>query len=431
VYTVSPSGGDDTANIQAAFDAAVAAGPGSVVQLTAGTFYCDIILIENFQGSFKGAGKDLTILDTVRGLDPDAPGLTLIYPDPSDPNPLNPVVFWFGFENGDVTITDMTFAPTHLHPAEPYFMHYMLSTDIRNTIWLAGTVNGRFERLGFEAIHKDDGWPEPNLGYGITPSGYWILDEPGGEVIEHEHLIGDIYVASCTFKNTFAGVGVAVADGSVVIGGSPNKKNVMDNIYYGVAAWQCTNSNVEISYNHISEAKYCGIIIDNEFVSWITSPSNVLISHNHVSGVLWADGIGIIDYYPLFGLDATLNAVVSNNNVVINSIWGGVYGIGANDAVICNNKISGEMVYGITFWESAGCTILGNNLDYVEASLATIWFDEGTSDCLVVGGGAEITVLDLGFDNTVVGVNNQHGNPPGPEIREAMEQKQAIIKSTR
>ena len=55
--TVTPSGGDDTAAIQAAFDAAVQAGPGSTVQLTAGHFYTNDILVQNFRGYFKGAGK--------------------------------------------------------------------------------------------------------------------------------------------------------------------------------------------------------------------------------------------------------------------------------------------------------------------------------------------------------------------------------------
>jgi hypothetical protein len=51
VFTVHPSGGDDTTAIQAAFDAAVAAGPGSMVKLTAGHFYSTNIVVENFRGS--------------------------------------------------------------------------------------------------------------------------------------------------------------------------------------------------------------------------------------------------------------------------------------------------------------------------------------------------------------------------------------------
>ena len=67
VISVSPSGNynDDADNIQDALDDAVAAGPGSTVQLTAGTFYLNKgIEVEGFDGYFKGAGKDKTILTT-------------------------------------------------------------------------------------------------------------------------------------------------------------------------------------------------------------------------------------------------------------------------------------------------------------------------------------------------------------------------------
>ena len=65
VFVVAPSGDPetDTTNIQAAFDLASAAGSGSKVRLTAGTFQlCRPIVAVNFDGSFKGAGMDKTII---------------------------------------------------------------------------------------------------------------------------------------------------------------------------------------------------------------------------------------------------------------------------------------------------------------------------------------------------------------------------------
>ena len=74
-FVVAPSGGhDDTAALQQAFDAAVAAGPGSVVKLTKGKFYTNEILVDGFDGCFTGAGMDRTVIDTLRGLDPAASG---------------------------------------------------------------------------------------------------------------------------------------------------------------------------------------------------------------------------------------------------------------------------------------------------------------------------------------------------------------------
>ena len=59
---MSPSGGNDTHDIQKAFKAAVAAGPGSVVQLTAGHFTIDDMLVTGFKGTFRGAGKGKTVI---------------------------------------------------------------------------------------------------------------------------------------------------------------------------------------------------------------------------------------------------------------------------------------------------------------------------------------------------------------------------------
>ena len=53
-FGVTPSGADDTAALQQAFDAAVAAGPGSVVKLTAGEFYTNEILVTASTAASRG-----------------------------------------------------------------------------------------------------------------------------------------------------------------------------------------------------------------------------------------------------------------------------------------------------------------------------------------------------------------------------------------
>lgn len=60
-----PSGGDDTAQIQAAFDM-VAGKKRSTIELASGVFtVSEPIQAADFDGTFKGAGKDLTIVQTV------------------------------------------------------------------------------------------------------------------------------------------------------------------------------------------------------------------------------------------------------------------------------------------------------------------------------------------------------------------------------
>jgi hypothetical protein len=79
--TVSPTGDVtgmlDHANLMGAFDEAELLGPGSTVQLTAGTFYVrEIIQVRNFSGTFRGVGSRKaggaahTVITTPRGPGP-------------------------------------------------------------------------------------------------------------------------------------------------------------------------------------------------------------------------------------------------------------------------------------------------------------------------------------------------------------------------
>ena len=102
-FYVHPSGGNDTKAIQATFNKAVAAGPGSVVQLSAGHFYVNAIWVKGFNGVFRGTGG-LTVIDTPRAHDPSLAAVN----DPSDPAAAHePFAFLFGFSGGHLGISDM------------------------------------------------------------------------------------------------------------------------------------------------------------------------------------------------------------------------------------------------------------------------------------------------------------------------------------
>ena len=119
-FVVAPSGADDTAALQQAFDAAVAAGPGSVVKLTAGKFYTNEILVDGFDGCFTGAGMDRTVVDTLRGLDSELPGVKLVM-DPDDESvPLAEWTSLIAFVRSDVRVADMSFDITAVEPCEQW-----------------------------------------------------------------------------------------------------------------------------------------------------------------------------------------------------------------------------------------------------------------------------------------------------------------------
>lgn len=122
VFTVSPSGNynDDSHNIQSALDAAVTTGHGSTVQLTRGTFYLkDRIEVNGFEGYFKGAGKDKTILTTHDQVVFDIPTHQL------------PCLI--KFRCGNINMSDMTISITNLEPykmADPDWSGFFSPTAV-------------------------------------------------------------------------------------------------------------------------------------------------------------------------------------------------------------------------------------------------------------------------------------------------------------
>ena len=77
---VAPSGGDDTQSLQAALDAASAAGPGAVIQLTRGVFRVGRPLVGlNLDVTIRGAGMGRTQVIADGGVNPD--GLFQLLPD--------------------------------------------------------------------------------------------------------------------------------------------------------------------------------------------------------------------------------------------------------------------------------------------------------------------------------------------------------------
>jgi pectin methylesterase-like acyl-CoA thioesterase len=65
IFVPPPNGVDDTANIQAALDACVAKGADCTVQLAAGIYHTRQIVEYNFNGTFRGADTDSTIIDAL------------------------------------------------------------------------------------------------------------------------------------------------------------------------------------------------------------------------------------------------------------------------------------------------------------------------------------------------------------------------------
>jgi hypothetical protein len=166
-FYVHPSGGGDTAAIQAAFNAAVKAGPGSTVQLSAGTFYTNNIVVQNFKGYFRGAGQGRTLIDCLRGLDPSLPGAT----EAGNPG------YWlslFLFRGGNLSVSDMSFDITASSPAEQWNNAGTPADYLGTMVQVCGNASSSFSRVGFMAgSGNDSGF---NADEGLLMSGIAPID---------------------------------------------------------------------------------------------------------------------------------------------------------------------------------------------------------------------------------------------------------------
>jgi len=104
VIDVSPTGADDTASLQCAIDAAIAAGRPMSIRLAAGTFHTSQLVAKGFNGRLAGSGKDATVL---------ANPATPMFVTPLDfylaePSATNPWPSLLAFVDGDFKVSDLT-----------------------------------------------------------------------------------------------------------------------------------------------------------------------------------------------------------------------------------------------------------------------------------------------------------------------------------
>ena len=111
-----PSGGDDTAMLQAALNDGVSH-PGSTVQLAAGTYLTKQLSAENFHGTFKGKGMDVTIIEALPNLEVSQE-IPIWNSPPSLGNKYPMLILFFG---GDVKVSDMTIRANEINPLAGWY----------------------------------------------------------------------------------------------------------------------------------------------------------------------------------------------------------------------------------------------------------------------------------------------------------------------
>lgn len=266
VITVKPSGVDDTANIQCAFDTADS---GSEVRLRAGTFYTAQIVVNDFHGKFYGAGSKYTKVTNLPNL--YVTPVDFYFNPPSENNPWPSLIV---FVEGDFVVSDLAI---HISGDNGTTGWTIFGIDppiieLAHGIAVLGPyADSRFERLLVEGEPADNSLLGYNLINGIFYEGFV------GEV--PPPISGQFHVVDSTFRQVGSGTPLYnLYLAKVVV-----NKNTFDDVFLGMDGGDFVNSSLEFSQNTVNA--FIGLDIYNlDLVEDVGS--TILIRNNRFQGVI-------------------------------------------------------------------------------------------------------------------------------------------------
>lgn len=447
VHVGPPSGGDDTATLQAALDECVALGPGCTVQLAAGTYLTRQLFTKDFHGTFTGKGMDVTIIQALPNLPVSQDNPVWMNPPTAD-NKYPMLVLFFG---GDITVSDMTIRALEGHQLQAWFIHEDFATTY---MWAVLEFMGQSEamnvvvnRVALQGTYAESG-PEYSGGY--NASGLSIDPYPTVYHPPPGRLSGTFRISASRFDTFVEAMGAAaLSESRLAIGGSPSEANVFQNSACAAILLDLNSSTVDFSYNDVtvSTLAFAGIVAWQAVLGPVAAPSSFLVQRNRIKATgSYQDGIWLVDYGTVFGEGKTGDFAISNNEITIEPSQGipayaGIETDFTEGTIISNNRIVGGGLFGMALEGDTQAMVKANNVQEVTAEYAPIglmtnlWFAPDivvpTTDSTVVGFGQRTNAYDEGIDNTLVGVNNMQGHPPGPAIRDAMKRRMEMVKSVR
>ena len=402
VFSVSPSdditGETDWQNIMLAFDAAQEAGYGSVVKLQPGTFYIRRpIQVTNFSGTFAGAGMDVTVITNPpgRGLEgssaPTLPiGTPIIFIQDStwDPTALTQDIT---VEHLSVTLTESpipvgllgdTFAFTN--------MIEFHGTSGSETVKINATFNsveidgGNIADWGVQFLNQFD-FTEDTIAItyrGETLSVRNVTGWPGG--FGFRNSSGVWQFNDCVFAN--------LAESAIDMshGDSPDLDLVVDR-----GIFQNTNVISSLNWNSMNR-------------------SSVQISHSAIVQPASANRAGV-------ELIGNIDAVINNNQFHSDRAWSNL--LWWTRSVVMNNRYTGTRADNIAIvYNGVESVFLGN--DFHRWSGPSLYLAPESSGNTVIGQrGKVLDAIDLGTDNTLVGVNTSGIPQLGRELADGIHQR--------
>jgi hypothetical protein len=433
IFTVSPNGVDDTANILQAFADAQASGPGATVQFTAGTFITDLINVVNFHGFVKGMGQDKTII---------TPRANLSCQAAIDQGYLPSL---FRFSEGSIKVSALTlnFPVDQCPPYTFSWWNGELTTWLYAGFTFTGPAPVNMTECGYLNRGKVDAAVDRVSV--IAREGASVVAEVigGGEFVTQDSCSGYGYNTDTTLKVTRSYFENGMMGGPVVAnvdgGGIIIKGNTIKGGGFGMWVADVANAVVLVSDNilenpvwngiNLLQGAYAEIMVPAAPAQFIVRNNTIKIKDEYVWGIL------LVDNTPFLGENETprMNVLLEGNQVIQNGPTTiGLVGMGVHNALVLNNRFSGQGETAIANgypssygdFPSVGWFIRGNDLRSLQpyppaTSMNKIVLGELSRDCRVVTGSTD-DVLDLGTDNVVIGGRLRSGRAPALHLLHKM-----------
>lgn len=400
-----PNGLDDTANLQAALDAAVTHGPGATVQLAAGTYRTNQLVATNFQGRLKGAGQTQTTLVAKANLPVNVGDGQWPLPDASHPWPV-----LITFIDGDIRVSDLAISvPTADGTATAVYDSPQFGDGVSGLISVLlfmgqYPTNAVVERVAITGAQDVTPWGY-NVITGINYSSYYPdSGNPGGTL----WLKGNFTVQNCTLRTMGLGTGFngRHQDNQVVIGGAPGRGNVIQDVILGIDLELAQNAGFEVSFNQVS-ARMVGLwetkIFSQGAASYPpTAPSGFFI-HDNTFTITGAEAPGEQGAIAIIDTAASpwIRASVYNNRIAMDDMYSyGIIATHTQGTTIRSNTFTGMGTSGINLAGATLATVEDNRFGDFVANTCDIFIDGSSSGNRVILASPDDTVEDYGTDET-------------------------------
>jgi hypothetical protein len=409
-----PGSLDDTARIEAALDACSAPAPACTVRLGPGTFHVGLIVAEEFNGAFVGAGIGQTVIKAM----PDIPANFSLLEPYGKGNRLPNLI---GFLGGRITVADMSirvegYQPVQGHQYLPgfpttYFMNALLTFSQKP----GGTApHARVHRVELSGADGDAG---AFYGKPLPPGMGVNLNTPlffGGFLFNPVVIGGSFEARDVLLHRAITGFHtLRTEDSRVTVTNAIITESVT-----GLGAVLASNCDIRYEANSV-EAWQFGVDLSQparlDPEGWVPSqPSRFAVARNvvrltqNMPGI--AVGIRAIDDFAGSPDGRRLEAWVANNDVTVTGLPGLRYGIrliGSEGARLVNNSIAGDGRGGILVDYAVGCRIQSTDFQAFTPEgpagtpVAHLLLGPNSSDCVAVTVPASATVIDAGTNNVV------------------------------